>query len=149
MMAVRLLLVVLGRASGLRPSGPPPGGRVLPEANPVIPPGCVAPMLAAHTAGSSTSNATPVPWSSARSVPSSRCRAGAGTRAWNAAHAHVMLMVAAPTAAQEVGEEGHAYSPARRTAWVGNIPLALARRQDDLRSLLSQFGEVEKMTVRV
>ena len=48
-----------------------------------------------------------------------------------------------------VGEEGHAYRLARRTAWVGNIPLALARRQDDLRSLLSQFGEVEKMTVRV
>ena len=41
-----LLLPMTGLAAELRPSGPPPGGRVLPEADPVIPPGCVAPTLA-------------------------------------------------------------------------------------------------------
>ena len=43
--ALQLLAWWVGCTSALRPSGPPPGGRVLPEADPVIPPGCLAPAL--------------------------------------------------------------------------------------------------------
>lgn len=35
------------------------------------------------------------------------------------------------------------------TAWIGGIPLALARNEDDLRALLSSFGELQKISVRV
>jgi hypothetical protein len=72
MMAVRpplLFLVLLGRASGLRPSGPPPGGRVLPEANPVVPPGCVAPTLAAASGGVPVAQSSDGGWLSEPSPP--------------------------------------------------------------------------------
>ena len=71
-MAVRLpllFLVLLGRASGLRPSGPPPGGRVLPEANPVVPPGCVAPTLAAASGGVPVAQSSDGGWLSEPSPP--------------------------------------------------------------------------------
>ncbi len=45
--ALQALAWWTGCALALRPSGPPPGGKVLPEADPVIPPGCLAPALQA------------------------------------------------------------------------------------------------------
>eukprot|EP01044_Picomonas_judraskeda_P016068 COSAG03_NODE_2796_length_2448_cov_1.770115_2_plen_199_part_00 len=35
------------------------------------------------------------------------------------------------------------------TAWIGGIPLALARHEDGLRDLLSSYGELEKLSVRI
>jgi hypothetical protein len=48
-----------------------------------------------------------------------------------------------------VGPEGQSYRLSRRTAWVGNLPLYLARDEQQLRQVMQRFGTVDSLTVTI